>query len=211
VLRSHDADDQLAIEVLRFSTSEVLDGELNGDVLTTSFSFMDEYGDETTDDGQAGTTEYTSYVDVTDDSGTLYLSLPAEWADIDGAPFPLDDGTQAYSVIASTSVADYQASWTVPGVQFIASTTLAALTPDELLDLVTPTDCTSQGRDDYDDGFFTGRYEVFGGCGGTTTQYYLVASKAADSAYATIVAVQVVSDADLAALDEILGSFSLSV
>jgi hypothetical protein len=52
---------------------------------------------------------------------------------------------------------------------------------------------------------------VFGSCGGTTTQYYLVASKAADSADATIVAVQVVSDADLAALDEILGSFSLGV
>ena len=39
ILRTHNAGDTLAIEVLRFNTEEVLEGQLNGDPLVQSFSF----------------------------------------------------------------------------------------------------------------------------------------------------------------------------
>ena len=46
ILRSHDADDVLGIEVLRFDTQEVLEGQLNGRPLEQSFSFAQEIADE---------------------------------------------------------------------------------------------------------------------------------------------------------------------
>ena len=61
VLRSHAPDDELAIEVLRYATSEVLEGELNGDVLTQSFSFADQYAD---DDATPTGDSYEEYVAI---------------------------------------------------------------------------------------------------------------------------------------------------
>ena len=52
---------------------------------------------------------------------------------------------------------------------------------------------------------------MFTDCGGTATQYYVVATTSADGAYGVVVAVQVVSDADLEALDAVLASFNIVV
>ena len=206
VLRSHAPDDELAIEVLRYATSEILEGEINGDVLTQAFSFADQYDDDTT----AGDS-YDDYMTIEDETGTISVTVPTAWADIDGSSTDLGDGSASPSVIASPSIADFQASWTTPGMEFLASPTLTQFTPGELLDLIAPTDCVTQGRNPYDDGFFVGEFEVFTDCGGSDTQYYAVASTSIDGAYGVVVAVQVVSDADLEALDNILGSFNVTV
>ena len=113
------------------------------------------------------------------------------------------------SIVASPSVADYMSTWNVPGVQFVASEALAGYTADDLLDLAALTDCTSEGREDYDDGAFFGRYEMFSNCGGTATSAIVVAAFPPDSTYGVLVTVQVVTDADLAALDEVLRSFNV--
>lgn len=208
VLRSHGPGDQLAIEVLRFATSEVLEGELNGDWLTPSFSFADEYADgsDTTADQV-----YDDYVSVADDTGSIQVSIPTAWADVDTTPTDLGNGVGSPSIIASTDIARYNEAWDVPGVVFVASDSLLAFTPSEMLDLAAPAECSSEGRDAYDDGFFVGEYEVFSGCGDTGTQVFVVATTSADGAYGVLVAVQVVGDADLAALDTILQSFNVVV
>jgi len=41
ILRSHQPDDTLGVDVIRFDTSEVLEGQLNGRELATSFTFGD--------------------------------------------------------------------------------------------------------------------------------------------------------------------------
>lgn len=205
VLRSHAPDDELAVEVLRYATSEVLEGEINGDVLTQAFSFADQYDDVTTSGDS-----YEEYVTIEDDTGTIAVSVPTAWAEIDGSSTDLGDGTASPSVIASPDIEDYHASWATPGMDFLASPVLTQFTSGELLDMLAPTDCVSQGRDAYDDGFFTGEFEVFTECGGTDTQYYVVATTSADGAYGVVVAVQVVSDADLEALDNVLGSFNIT-
>lgn len=205
VLRSHAPDDQLDIDILRFATSEVLNGELNGDSLVQTFSFAEEYADE---GATPAGTAYSSYVDVTDDTGSITVAIPAEWASVDGAPIDIG-GVSSPSITASTDVATYRQSWEVPGMEFIASSSLLQYTPQDMLGLVAPADCVSEGGDAYDDGFFVGQYEVFGQCGGTGTKFYLVATHSADGAYGVLVAVQVVSDADLEALDAVLGSFNV--
>jgi serine protease Do len=207
VLRSHAPDDQLSVEILRYATSEVLEGEFNGDVLTQSFSFAEEYAEDTPAQGAA----YEDYVAIQDDTGTITVTVPTAWADVDGSSTDLGDGAASPSVVASPNIADYHATWTTPGMDFLASPALTQFTTGEMLDMVAPTDCTSQGRDAYDDGFFVGEFEVFADCGGTASQYYVVASTSADGAYGVLVAVQVVTDADLEALDNVLASFNIVV
>lgn len=171
----------------------------------TTFSFADEFQDESADGA-----EYTDYTLVTDDSGMLSVSVPTDWFDVDGAPIDLG-GVSSPSIIASTSVDGFQNNWDVPGVQFIASEALIGYTADELLDLAASDECVSEGRVDYDDGVFTGRYESYADCGGTGAKTIVVAAFDEDGTYGVLVAVQVVTDADLVALDEILNTFDLFV
>lgn len=205
VMRTHQPGDVLSVEVIRQSTAELLNGQFNGDELTTTFSFADEFEDESADGA-----DYTDYVTVTDDSGTLTVSVPSAWADVDGAPLDLD-GVSSPSILASTSVADFQNNWDVPGVQFVASEALVGYTADELLDLAASDECVSEGRDDYDDGAFFGRFEAYSDCGGTGATSIVVAAFPADGSYGVLVAVQVVTDADLVALDEVLRTFNVTV
>ena len=209
VLRSHDPDAELAIEVLRYATSEVLEGELNGDELTQSFSFADQYADDV-DDTATGDS-YEDYMTIEDDTGTISVAVPTSWSDVDGTSADLGDGTPSPSVIAAPDIASYESSWATPGMTFFASAALSQVPTGELLDAMAPVDCTSQGRNDYDDGFFVGQYEAFTDCGGSSTQYYVIATTSADGAYGVVVAVQVVSDADLEALDNVLASFNIVV
>lgn len=211
VLRSHAPDAQLAIDVLRFASEELLAGELNGDVLTQTISFADQMDDTTQDTGtDTGTEAYANYVTLVDDSNTITVNVPDAWTDVSGAPVDLGDGTQSPAIIASTDITGLNETWTTPGMQFIASASLATTSAEDLLTQIAPTDCTSTGRDVYDDGYFTGAYEVFEGCGGTETQWVQVAAHPADGSYGVIVAVQVVSDADLEALDVILQTFNVT-
>ncbi len=62
----------MAVEVLRFDTQQVLEGELNGRALEQSFSFAQELTDSTaaSDTGAPGSpTSYRDYVSITDDTG----------------------------------------------------------------------------------------------------------------------------------------------
>ncbi|MCX6520648.1 MAG: S1C family serine protease [Actinobacteria bacterium] len=203
VMRTHNPGDVLSVEVLRFATEEVLTGQFNGEYLTTAFSFA-----ETVDTGIDAGAEYTDYTTVTDDSGTLTVSVPTAWSSIDGAPVDID-GVSSPSIIASTDVAAYNSAWDVPGVQFVASAALTGFTADELLDLGATTECTFEGREDYDDGAFVGRFDTYSNCGGTGATSIVVAAFPADGSYGVLVVVQVVTDADLVALDEIIRTFNV--
>jgi serine protease Do len=207
VLRSHTADDQMAIEVLRYATAEVLTGELNGDYLFTSFSFAEELGD---DGSGASPDAYDEYMTVTDDTGTITVDVPAAWAEVDGSSLDLGDGLATPSITAAPSIEGYLNTWETPGMEFLASTSLAEFTADEMLDMVAPADCETLGRTDYDDGFFAGKYENFVSCGGTDTEYVVVATTSADGTYGTVVAVQVATVADYEALDQIMRTFNVT-
>jgi serine protease Do len=152
---------------------------------------------------------YENYVDLVDDSNTITVTVPEQWLDVSGAPIDLGDGQPSPAIVAAPDLAGFNETWSTPGVQFVASSALATLTPDEMLDLLPQDDCTSTGRQAYDDGYFTGVYDIFESCGGTSTRYVQVAALSADGAYGVLVAVQAVADADLEALDVILGSFNV--
>jgi serine protease Do len=132
ILRSHAATDVLSIEVLRTGTGETLEGQVNGTPLTVVTSFQQALpGGEEVQEGAA----YSEYVRITDETGAVSVEVPAEWADIDGAPYTPEDGIYRVDVRASTDLAAFRDGWDVPGVVFTASSGLAGVTTvDGLLD-----------------------------------------------------------------------------
>ncbi len=209
ILRTRGPEDVLAIEVLRFDTEEVLEGELNGRALETSFSFAQELSDEATtaDTGSAAAESYSDYVAINDDSGTLTMEVPVEWRDVDGSAWLLDGEEIGLSLTAATSVADFNNTWDTPGAFFGVSDQFD-LTTDELLDSFDYSDdCTYDSRSEYSDSVYTGSYDLWTNCGETGSSLVVVGVQPEDASYLALVLVQVVGDADLDALDRIMNTF----
>jgi len=212
ILRTRGPDDVLAIEVLRFASEEVLEGELNGRVLEQSFSFARQLADTAAASGPSGaTTSYSRYVSISDDSGILSLEVPAEWRDVDGSPWEAEGTIIGVSVTAAPSISRLNSGWDTPGVYF-AATDQISLSTEELLDLFDFSDsCTFDSRLPYQDPLYTGFFDLWTDCDGTGTLVVAVAVEPEDQGFLAIVLVQVVSEADLEALDRIIDSFIVIV
>jgi serine protease Do len=207
ILRSHDRGDELKVEVLRYGTSEVLEGTLNsGEELEVSFSFAQEFEDEV--GGEGLTTSYDEYVTVTDDTGALTMDVPAEWSDVNGSAWVRDDVEVGPAVTASPDLDGYYETWETPGVFFGASAELASEDENALLDGIDfSADCEYGGRETYSDPLYSGAFDVWQNCGGVGTTFITLAAFPENRAFVLLLQVQVVSDADLEALDTILNTF----
>jgi serine protease Do len=207
VLRSHNSDDVLSVEVLRWDTSQVLAGQINGDTLVEAFSFAEEL--EVDQGGGAG--PYAEYVLITDDTGSVQVEVPAEWSDVDGAPYTDQDGSQIIDVRASSSLQSFSSSWDTPGMILSASSDLAAnMDEGGLLDRLQGDlsgACTYEGRSPYSDPAYEGLYDVYTDCGGVGATYVVVAAVPPDRSYLILVQVQANADRDFDALDRILNTF----
>jgi serine protease Do len=217
ILRTHNATDTMNIEVLRYATEEMLAGQLNGRELEMTFSFAQELEeeaqqegiDEGTGEGTGAAATYTSYTTINDDSGTLTVEVPTEWADINGSAWTLDSDVVGVSVSAAPDLNGFNTTWTTPGIFFGASDTLIQEVDENgVLDLLDFSDsCTYDGRQPYEDALYTGFYDLWADCGGQDVLYVVLAATPQSRAYLILVQVQIVSDADLDALDHILASF----
>jgi serine protease Do len=211
VLRSRNAFDTMAVEVLRYSTEEVLAGELNGDVLEQTFSFAQELGDDMgSSSGGGEAAGYSGYEAISDDTGVISVEVPVEWSDRDGRPFDFQ-GNQIADLIAAPDIQAFNDTWTTPGARISASTDLARSSNEEtLLNLLTEgfgDACESAGRFPYEDPLYTGQYELFTNCGGQGVTYVIVAAVNSTRTAVIGVQVQAVDERDLEALDRILSSF----
>jgi serine protease Do len=212
ILRSNTADDVMSVEVLRFDTQEVLEGQLNGRALEPSFSFAVAAEDEVADNpgNDTGGQTVNDYVGISDDSGAIVVEVPASWVEIDGSPW-IDEGTViGGQLLAAPSIDGYSNTFDVPGIQILASYDLAGNTMDELLDFFDFSDsCTVGSRSDYEDPVFTGRFDIYTDCAGQGTVIAVVAAEPADQSFAVIIIGQAITDADLEALDHVLDTFNL--
>ncbi len=215
ILRSRHATDPMKVEVLRFASQEYLEGQLNGPALETSFSFAQavEVPSEPASGGSSGgggsAPTYTEFVGITDDSQALYVEVPVEWSDIDGSNWVGDDGSVlGSSLYASTDIAGFNSSYTTPGMQILAGNKFGDTLMGELLDLIDFTgDCTYDGRFAFEDPYYTGEYDQYSNCAGQGSVIIVLAVEPVEKDYSMIVLVQVVTEADLDALDRILNTF----
>ena len=175
--------------------------------------FTEELEDEVTDepvDATSESPEISGYVNVVDDTEVLSVDVPIEWADIDRTPFTLDDGTEVPAILASPSIAAYVDSYLTPGLLFTALEPVPSL--DELLAEFAPDEgeCTDNGIQDYGDELYTGRLQEFTDCGSTGAALVTVAAVPTDNAFTAVVVMQLVSDADLEVLDQVIATFTVA-
>ena len=137
------------------------------------------------------------------------MEVPVEWAQVDGSNWIGDDGSiYGSSIIASTDIDGFSNTFTTPGMQILAGTVFGDSTMGELADIMDFSDsCTYDGRFDYSDGFYTGVYDQYSNCDDQGSVIIVLAAEPAEQDYSVIVLVQVVTDADLDALDHILDTF----
>jgi serine protease Do len=206
VIRTAGEGTPMAVEVLRYDTSEVLKGEINGDKpLEQAFSFAEEVGDEVGDDSGAAAPAY-DYETVVDDTNQIQVALPTAWTDRTTAPSD-KDGVPVPYIAASTSMDGFINGFTAPGLLFAKLPATADLDA-ELAAYGFPDDCINGGITPYSDPVFTGKYQLWQDCGGTTNDVVTLVAVPADSSYLVMIQAQITTDADLAALQEAFDSFN---
>ena len=215
ILRTRNPDDTIAVEVLRYASEEYLEGQLNGRELETSFSFAAELGGEVEGEEGETVTNYDEYVLVQDDYGAIQVSVPAAWSEIDGSAWVDSGDIIGASITAAASLDNFNAYYSEPGVFFGATDDIADLGGyiqllDVYRDWAREDDCTFEYREDYEDPAFEGAFDVFSNCLDSEGVLVILSAKPHSSTSPLVlVLVQIMSDADLDALDEILNTFDV--
>lgn len=217
VIRSHDPSDALGVEILRYATSEVLKGQINGDPLELSFSFAQEFAEETPDAPSEPEQEEAApeYVDVVDDTGSLSVRIPVAWGFVftNSVANP-QTGEVLPTIVAWPDEAAYNA-YAGPGVYFYLRPDVGdpAAETDPVLDFYAERhgdNCpTREERRDFEGSRYVGKFDVYTGCEGQASRFYIVSAYEPGSSFLAVVLVLAVTDADLEALDTILGSFTV--
>jgi serine protease Do len=225
ILQSHSANDTLGVQVFRYMTDELLEGQVNGRVLAVIQSNVIGGTGSTGTGGYDETTgQYTDYITVQDDTGTIQVSIPAAWADFNGTTWSADWSGYSFEAPAISAAADlslYNSTYNESGVFFAASDRLGQIGGFiQLLDGTKgwyDTRCTLDGRYDYGktgdfyDPLYEGKFDLWKKCDGTDAGVLVLAArpKANPTAYLMIVEVRLVKDGDLDALFKILDSFQV--
>jgi hypothetical protein len=162
---------------------------------------------ETTTTEPGGTTVDAGFVNLVDETGRLTVDVPADWTDVSLAP---DEGLPR--ILAATDATAFETGFSEPGLDLrLLSSNLAPEQFDSSLDTVAntiglPNSCTSQGKQDYTDGVFTGRMEIYAECAGVGTSMALLFASQADG-QTIFLGLQLTAEDDPAIADEISGSF----
>ena len=223
VLRSHDATDVLTVEVLRFDTEELLEGQLNGRVLEQSFSFAQELAQEDqsnsasdapSSDAPETLADYPAYTTISDDAGVISVEAPAAWSDVSAIDWEVGDDVVGIKFLAAPDLDDFASTWGVPGVVFSVSSSLVEnYTQADLLDGIDYAEsCEYVGRTDLPDGYYSGSFDRWASCGGDDQNTALIAALIPETNdFIVRIEVYMSSDEDISALDRILDSFVINV
>ena len=216
ILRTRSASDTYSIEVLRFSTQEVLEGQINGRALEPSFSFAQQLSEQTDITPEAGPVTTTGgYVTVQDDSGTIQVDIPAEWTQVDGQQWIDGETVLGPSITASADLEAFTYDYFQLGIFFAASSEIAKLGGYvQILDVYRESyrqDCELTGRYDYTDSAFEGKYDLFTNCLGNQNALVVLSARPINDPTSMIVILiaNMITDADFTALDQIFATFDV--
>lgn len=219
ILQSHDSEDVLSVQVLRFATEEVLEGQINGRELTTSFSIAEEVNGKGDTTGTSGSGEegaaptYDGYTTITDRTGIISMDVPTDWAETTSDDWIWNDETVGIRLLAAADLEKMLANWGYPGVIFNVSTSLVAnYTPDDLLDNWQYTSsCTYEGRKEIPEGYFTGAYDLWTECKGDENGGVIVALVPEEENFILLIEIYLAGAIDFDAVDHILDSFVIKL
>jgi len=157
-------------------------------------------------------TPYSGFSTIQNNDGTLTVSVPDEWDDVNGSNIDTEDEVGP-AVSASTDLQQYNSGFDVPGMLFHASFVAALDTSEAAEQYGTSYDCDYLPIEplELEDDYYFGHVSIGLDCAGTTTDFVTIAAdKDGASNAVVILQVQLVTDADLEALSEILNTFLVS-
>lgn len=210
ILRSHAADDVIAIEVVRFDTEEVLEGQLNGRPLQQSVSLAatDSGAQQTGATTPAGET-YDEFVSVADAQGILTFDAPAAWTDVKDGDWEFNDEVVGMRLDISPDLKNFYDDWTIPGAILRYSDVLPdQLALEDLVDEYTLNKSCKKGeRNTIELGQLAGVYQLWEKCGGSATVGAIVALAPTETqAFYVLLELYAAEDKDLNARDTILNT-----
>jgi serine protease Do len=199
VLDTQGVDGTIDVDVYRPTADTLLTGQINGKQLEVTQTGV--FGGS-----NGGSTSSGGFTTVEDDSGTLSVSVPSEWTDINGGT--VNDGARDwYSVSASSDLNGFQSGFSTAGMQLLA--TDASYSADAALAQFDFSGSCSviTAAGSYDDGYYAGTYSEYD-CDGT---YELVLATQDTGGTATVVLIaQLVSDYEQdTVLSQLLNTFQL--
>ncbi len=223
ILRTHNAGDTLAVEVLRWSSMEILDGQLNGRTLEVSYAGTTptEGPGEQVSTPETGnvpancetSTNMDGWITCYDDEGNIQVDVPDTWVDVSVGSWTFDDQDIGVALTAAPNLEEFNSYYNAEGIFYGASATFAQIGGYvEFLDYYTSaysTDCTLDGRFDYNDGLYRGKYDQYSNCGGAGgyDAYVLSAVDIADpTSKIILIEVQVFPD-DTDTVNQIMNTF----
>jgi serine protease Do len=223
IIRTQGDENTLAVEVLRFPTQELLEGQINGRALSVVGSgpmVNDPPPDSNVTTGDTPQTGAGSgYMEIYDYSDALVISVPETWNDMESFDWEdtweLGNGTLfdffAADLVAAPSLDDFY-DWTGPGVDFAASRQWGNI--GGYLQLLDGTehwysdDCVKDERDDYEDEAYEGAYDWWI-CDYVDIVVIAVRPIADPTAYLALIQVNLQTEVDFDALEEITATFDV--
>lgn len=139
---------------------------------------------------------------LTDETDALSMSVPEEWGDSNPATTSF-----GATISAAPELQPFFDGFEVPGVIFAATADRGGEDLNDILAELGPGGCTDEGTGDYSDPVYTGVFQILSSCGGTSTGIVTVAARNAAGDETTMLLIQLVTDADLDALQTVLNSF----
>jgi serine protease Do len=230
ILQSHNASDALGVQVYRYMTDQLLEGQVNGRTLAVTASNVTGSTGTTiststpTASGYDETTnQYTSYVTMQDNTGTIQVDIPTAWAAFDGSSWSATwngYAVTAPAIVATANMDNYNATFNESGVFFAASDRMGELGGYiQLLEDLRPlykdhcsyVNVYDYGTGDYYDPLYEGKFDLWKNCDGTSAGVVslVVRPKVNKTAYLIIVEVRLVKAGDFDALIKILSSFQV--
>jgi serine protease Do len=212
ILRSHDADDVMAVQIYRNDTKELLEGQLNGRTLTLSSIIGggaedEEQGNSQVDDDSGES--YEDFSEVANSDETLVMEVPTTWTDTEERAWEVNDEPVGPRLIAAPDVEDFLNAWDTPGVILSVSDVIVAdYEIEEFLDSFDYSEaCEKEGRYEMPEGYYAGAYDIWENCGDAESSNYIVVLIPEEGNFVAQIEATVVTDADLDALNHVIDTF----
>ncbi len=207
IIRTQGSDATMSLQVLRFSTEEVYEGQLNGDPLSCRSRSL---SPTTTRSSTKMPPRRAPTPSTSTSPTTAARSAPTCRPNGPTSTAPRTPTSVPASTQHPTSMSS-QNTFTTPGVIIEATSSMDMTGINPTLDQINFADsCTYEGRIPYSDPLYAGSLDTWSNCGGVGAIVFVLGVTPADGSYLARILIQAVDERDLEAADQILSTFIAS-
>lgn len=179
ILRTHDSDDILNVEVFRLSDGVLLEGQINGRQLEVASNISQATPTPlpVVSNTPISDSSSISYKVVKDDSGAVVVEVPTSWVDVSGPALQIEGELIGATISAAHDIQSF-IRLEEPGIYLMATNEYDLYNGIEgllaLWDNVLSPVCPLVTTDDYEIGIWTGVLSMYSPCGpydGTTVAF----------------------------------------